>query len=612
MRILQIIHDFLPHHAAGSEMYCFYLSQELAREHEVHLFFTEIDHAKPQYHRRQGSYEGLPFHEVIHNHVYRRFEDTYADPRMDAVFGEVLDEVRPEVVHLQHLMNHSINYVGIAHQREIPVVFTLHDYWLTCPNGGQRIRPDRHVCETLELAHCGECVRRFGAGSFLASRVIPAIHRMRARMNRGLLERPRSTRGESARPKGVRRKRVSLAGEEREALVARPGAEIAIPVKAVARTRLHFGVGIVDANMDGNGAAVHLEIRADGRGIWNRTLGANTCPARWIDAEVELPAFEGELELVTETREGCHPGEGDVAWADLRLQEPPDALQQRLAPAKRIYRGMIRLLSLESPRSREARVARRLESVRAVCREVDLFLAPSLFLRDEMIRFGVPAERIVVSDYGMPIELLQPFHRTTSKALRFGYVGTLVPHKGVHVLLEAFRRLQEHMPGVSVELQIHGNPAWYPEYADKLRDLAGDGVRFAGAFKNRDVKRIYSNLDVLVVPSIWWENAPITIHEAILTRTPVITSDFGGMADFVRHGENGLLFRVGDAEDLAAKMGELVENPARLGSLREPVIPMKSIAQDAEEMTRRYQELVTARRGGLVEERKARCGSHPA
>ncbi len=53
MRILQVIHDFLPHHAAGSELYCYYLSKQLSKRHSVYLMFTEVDHAKPQYYYRR-------------------------------------------------------------------------------------------------------------------------------------------------------------------------------------------------------------------------------------------------------------------------------------------------------------------------------------------------------------------------------------------------------------------------------------------------------------------------------------------------------------------------------------------------------------------------------
>jgi glycosyltransferase involved in cell wall biosynthesis len=122
---------------------------------------------------------------------------------------------------------------------------------------------------------------------------------------------------------------------------------------------------------------------------------------------------------------------------------------------------------------------------------------------------------------------------------------------------------------------------------------AGD-VQFLGPFENHDAVAIFSELDVLVVPSLWWENAPITIHEAILTGTPVITSDFGGMADFVRHGVNGLLFKVGDSTDLARQMAFLLEDPARLEALRRPPMPMKRMEEDAADMERRYLELLQA------------------
>ncbi len=171
MRILQVIHDFLPHHAAGSELYCYYLSKQLSKRHSIYLMFTEVDHAKPQYYYRRSSYMGLPLYEVTHNHIYRRFEDTYADPKMDRVFSRILDEVRPDVVHLQHLLNHSINYITIARKRCIPVVFTLHDYWLSCPNGGQRIRPDLHVCDPMVLEDCADCIRKFGGAASLGARV---------------------------------------------------------------------------------------------------------------------------------------------------------------------------------------------------------------------------------------------------------------------------------------------------------------------------------------------------------------------------------------------------------------------------------------------------------
>ena len=120
MRILQVIHDFLPRHAAGSELYCFYLSKELARRHEVSLLFTETDASRPQYDLTTGEYEGLATFEVVNNQRYGKFEETYADPNMERLFERVLDDVQPDVVHLQHLLFHSIHYISIAKGRGIP------------------------------------------------------------------------------------------------------------------------------------------------------------------------------------------------------------------------------------------------------------------------------------------------------------------------------------------------------------------------------------------------------------------------------------------------------------------------------------------------------------
>lgn len=234
----------------------------------------------------------------------------------------------------------------------------------------------------------------------------------------------------------------------------------------------------------------------------------------------------------------------------------------------------------------------RLERVLEACSEVDLFLAPSPFLARRMIDFGLPSERVEVSDYGMRIDALGAVAKQPSEVLRLGYVGTLVAHKGVHVLVEAFSRLLESRPNARVELQIYGNETWFEAYVARLKTAAGDRVRFLGEFDNTQAAAVYAGIDVLVVPSVWWENAPITIHEAILTHTPVIASNFGGMADFVKHGRNGLLFEVGSSSDLAHQLERLVDEPGLLETLREPVVAMKSIEDDAVEMERRYERLV--------------------
>jgi glycosyltransferase involved in cell wall biosynthesis len=163
----------------------------------------------------------------------------------------------------------------------------------------------------------------------------------------------------------------------------------------------------------------------------------------------------------------------------------------------------------------------------------------------------------------------------------------------VHLAIEAFARLRtsEQRPGAV--LRIHGNADWYPSYVKRLRALAGGlPVEFCGEFDEERTGEVYAGLDVLVVPSLWWENAPLTIHEATLMRVPVLAADFGGMAEFVRDGMNGRLFRRGDADDLARVMQEVVDHPDLLERLRAPAFVVKSIAEDAAYLEGEYLRLV--------------------
>src|SRR5262245_51481445 len=109
MKILMVVHQFLPRHLAGSEVYTYRLAQALqARGHRVHLFFTEIRPDRPQYELTHGEFDGIPFSEAVHNRFFTTFGHSYRDPDMERLFEQVLDRTRPDLIHLQHLYLHSI------------------------------------------------------------------------------------------------------------------------------------------------------------------------------------------------------------------------------------------------------------------------------------------------------------------------------------------------------------------------------------------------------------------------------------------------------------------------------------------------------------------------
>jgi glycosyltransferase involved in cell wall biosynthesis len=158
LRILHAIHDFLPRHVAGSEIYAYELARELSREHDVFVTAAEYDPGAPHGTIRWRSVEGLPVVEVVNNWEFDRFEDTYSSPRLNRQLGHVLDATAPDVLHVHNLLNLSLDLPRLARERGMAVAATLHDYTLVCPSGGQRVHAaEAHVCEAIDPDRCSRC-----------------------------------------------------------------------------------------------------------------------------------------------------------------------------------------------------------------------------------------------------------------------------------------------------------------------------------------------------------------------------------------------------------------------------------------------------------------------
>jgi glycosyltransferase involved in cell wall biosynthesis len=242
-------------------------------------------------------------------------------------------------------------------------------------------------------------------------------------------------------------------------------------------------------------------------------------------------------------------------------------------------------------RNIEARMA----FLRQTLNQVDAIISPSQFLRSIFIEAGVEPERIIFSRQGRDFPDLMPemLKKTPSSGLRVGYIGQIARHKGVHVLFEAARR----MPNVSLTVRAYGDTTPFPEYTARLRRLiAGDErLELTGVYRRQEVSQVLRDLDVIVVPSLWYENSPNVVLEAFAHRTPVVASNLGGMAELVHDGENGLLFAPGDADHLARQLRRLLDDPRLLPTLRAGIGPVKSVAQEMNELEKIYR--VVARNG---------------
>jgi glycosyltransferase involved in cell wall biosynthesis len=196
-------------------------------------------------------------------------------------------------------------------------------------------------------------------------------------------------------------------------------------------------------------------------------------------------------------------------------------------------------------------------------RALDRLICPSAYLAAAYVETGMaPAHRAVVVHNGADVRRLSGLSREPSEGpVRFAYIGYVGHHKGVGTLLEAFAKVCR--TGKSATLSIVGEG----EQREELQRMAAgfgvaDRICFTGKVDNRDIESIYAKTDVLVIPSIWPENQPVTIMEAMATRTAVIAARIGGIPEFVEDHKSGLLFDPGNATDLAMRMQELIESPA--------------------------------------------------
>lgn len=406
MKILLVIHGYPPGYNAGSEVYTQGIAQALALNHEVHVFTRTEDALMPEYHLsspavpplEEGGSGGISDADcqAIKLHVVNvaRGRDRYRHEEVDRAFEQLLQELQPDIIHIGHLNHLSTSLVELGKKQKIPILYTLHDFWLMCPRGQFIQMYPEDPTDTWALCD-----------------------------------------------------------------------------------------GQVDEKC------------------------AKRCYARYFSGA------EDEAET-------------DIAyWTDW--------------------------------------VKRRMAHIREICGMIDLFIAPSQYLLEKFHgEFGLPAEKLIYLDYGFHRSRLVGRVREPEADFTFGYIGTHIPAKGVHLLIKAFGELQG-----SSRLRVWGRHRQETKtlkaIAASLPPTVAERIEWMGEYSNPNiVTDVFDKCDAIVVPSIWGENSPLVIHEAQQVRIPVITANYGGMAEYVRHEVNGLLFNHRDYKSLASAMQRFVDRRA--------------------------------------------------
>lgn len=216
---------------------------------------------------------------------------------------------------------------------------------------------------------------------------------------------------------------------------------------------------------------------------------------------------------------------------------------------------------------------------------VDLFISPSEFVRRLYVEKGVPERKTICLPHGVQHRGVEANERKPSEVLRFGYMGSVNWHKGVHVLVDAFNELR----GEAVELRVYGfAPTAYLKYL-KSRNR-NEKTKFLGIYS--DANSVMSEIDVLVIPSICYESYSFVLREAFQAQTPVIASRIGALPEGIEDGGNGLLFEPGNVQDLLSKIRLLIRDSDMIQQMGKRAPPVKTMQEHAREIEAAYKTLL--------------------
>jgi len=228
--------------------------------------------------------------------------------------------------------------------------------------------------------------------------------------------------------------------------------------------------------------------------------------------------------------------------------------------------------------------------IKHAMRKLDLIVFPTVFLFQEFCDWGFQTKKVIISEHGIDTALFKNFKKKSTKTIRFAFIGAIIPAKGLDILLKAWNNIDSS----NAELKIYGNFKSDKKYSRSLKKLLTNliNIKLKGTFDPKDIAQIFSEIDVLILPSRWFENGPLVLRNALLSKTPVIATRLGSNPEFIRDGYNGLLFKNEDINDLSNKISLIIKNKKLINSMSSNIQDQKSIKEDASNLLNYYQELI--------------------
>jgi glycosyltransferase involved in cell wall biosynthesis len=235
-------------------------------------------------------------------------------------------------------------------------------------------------------------------------------------------------------------------------------------------------------------------------------------------------------------------------------------------------------------------IRRRKDYLRRIVERADRIIALSRFQKEMFVRNGYAEDRIEVLHHGLETEGLETTPLPPKDKLEIVFIGSLVYHKGPHILLKAWAL----RPELKLRLLLYGDASGSNSYLDSLKAMvaADRRVQLMGTFPPGEMGRVLQAADVLVMPALWYENEPLVLKAARYVGVPVIASNLGTLSTSIRHGQDGWLLPAGDVDAWASALADL-----KLETLlpRIPNPSLKSMDENASELFNIYQEILSNR-----------------
>ena len=218
-------------------------------------------------------------------------------------------------------------------------------------------------------------------------------------------------------------------------------------------------------------------------------------------------------------------------------------------------------------------------------KSVDWILSPSQFLKTSYVNIGgINLSKIKVIPLGIVPFKIDKKISSPRKPIRFGFAGPAKRHKGSHLLIEVFEKIPEE----EATLVIWGR-GWERLSKDSRYSK---NILFKGEYSHKNIDKVFSSFDVLIIPSIWGETFSFIAHEAFWVKIPVVACDIGVFSDIIKNGKNGLLFKTNYADSLYNCIKRIIEKPELIDKFSQNIKKPKTADEYVDEIYHFYKKIL--------------------